>query len=33
MKDKSKAIDLWQKAFDLDQTKSEIKQKIEKGGL
>jgi tetratricopeptide (TPR) repeat protein len=33
LKDKSKAFELWQKAFDLDQTKIEIKQKIEKGEL
>jgi hypothetical protein len=33
LKDKTKALELWQKAFDLDQTKIEIKQKIEKGEL
>ena len=33
LKDKSKALNLWQKAFDLDQSKIEIKRKIEKGEL
>jgi tetratricopeptide (TPR) repeat protein len=33
LKNKSKAVEFWQKAFDLDQTKIEIKQKIEKGEL
>ena len=31
--DKSKAVDYWKKAFNEDSTKTEIKTKIDKGGL